>query len=47
MNIKIYVVGNKENYFLSLDLIRKKYFIDEFHSGDNIDKLNLWTISIF
>ncbi|MBO7693344.1 MAG: DUF4422 domain-containing protein [Methanobrevibacter sp.] len=40
--MKIYVVGSSKNKFLPLDNIRKKFFIDQKHEGDNIDFLNPW-----
>lgn len=40
--MKIYVVGNSKNKFLSLDNIREKFLIDQKHEEENIDFLNPW-----
>lgn len=40
--MKIYVVGSSKNIFPSEDNIRKRFYVDETHEGDNIDKLNPW-----
>ena len=40
--MKIYVVGSSKNKFIPLDNIRKKFLIDEKHTGNNIDFLNPW-----
>lgn len=40
--MKIYVVGQHKNSFANLDTIREKFFIEDKHSGENIDKLNPW-----
>jgi len=40
--MKIYVVGSLQNKFLPEGNIRQKFFVDEEHDGDNIDKLNPW-----
>ena len=38
--MKIYVVGSTKNRFLPFTNIRKKFFIDHKHVGENIDYLN-------
>lgn len=40
--MKIYVVGGSNNKFLPEGNIKKKFFVDKEHEGDNIDKLNPW-----
>ena len=40
--MKIYVVGNSKNNFLTLNNIREKFLVDQHHDGDNIDFLNPW-----
>lgn len=42
MSIKIYVVGSTKNKFLQMNSSRQKFFVDESHTGDNIDNLNPW-----
>lgn len=40
--MKIYVIGNSKNLFLTLDNIREKFLVDQPHNSDNIDELNPW-----
>ena len=36
----IYVVGSTKNKFRRLDNLREKFFVDQPHNGDNIDRFN-------
>ena len=38
--MKIFVVGKKTNKYMAFDNIREHFYIDEPHTGDNIDELN-------
>lgn len=38
--MKIFVVGKKTNKYMAFDNIREHFYIDEPHTGNNIDELN-------
>lgn len=38
--MSIYVVGSTKNKFRRLDNLREKFFVDQPHKGDNIDRFN-------
>ena len=38
--MKIFVVGKKTNKYIAFDNIREHFYIDEPHTGENIDDLN-------